>query len=80
MTVGSVREKGLPAGIEHRLAGFTELVSSAIGNAQAREELRALADEQAALRRVATLVAAERLRRRYSAPSLRRPDGCSRPT
>ena len=57
MTVGSVREEGLPAGIEHRLAGFTELVSTAIGNAQAREELRALADEQAALRRVATLVA-----------------------
>jgi len=57
MTVASLREEGLPAGIEHRLAGFTELVSSAIGNAQAREELRALADEQAALRRVATLVA-----------------------
>jgi len=57
MTVASVREEGLPAGIEHRLAGFTELVSSAIGNAQAREELRALADEQAALRRVATMVA-----------------------
>ena len=57
MTVASVREEGLPAGIEHRLAGFTELVSSAIGNAQAREELRALADEQAALQRVATIVA-----------------------
>ena len=57
MTVASVREEGLPAGIEHQLAGFTELVSTAIGNAQAREELRALADEQAALRRVATLVA-----------------------
>jgi len=57
MTVASVHEEGLPGGIEHRLAGFTELVSSAIGNAQAREELRALADEQAALRRVATLVA-----------------------
>jgi len=57
MTVASVREKGLPEGIEHRLAGFTELVSSAIGNAQAREELRVLADEQAALQRVATLVA-----------------------
>jgi len=57
MTVASLREEGLPEGIEHRLAGFTELVSSAIGNAQAREELRVLADEQAALQRVATLVA-----------------------
>jgi len=57
ITVGSVRENGLPAGIEQRLAEFTELVATAIANAQARVELRALADEQAALRRAATLVA-----------------------
>ena len=57
MTVGSVREGGLPAGIEHRLAGFTELVATAIANAQARVELRALAEQQAALRRIAVLVA-----------------------
>jgi signal transduction histidine kinase len=43
---------------EERLAGFTELVGTAIANAQAREELRTIADEQAALRRVATMVAA----------------------
>jgi signal transduction histidine kinase len=56
MTVGSTREP-LPAGTEARLAGFTELAATAIANAQAREELRDFADEQAALRRVATLVA-----------------------
>src|SRR5262249_32696645 len=42
---------------EQRLARFTELVVTAIANAQAREEVHTLADEQAALRRVATLVA-----------------------
>jgi signal transduction histidine kinase len=57
MVVGSLQPDGLPPGIEHELAGFTELVATAIANSQAREELRAIADEQAALRRVATLVA-----------------------
>ncbi|HTX82811.1 MAG TPA: GAF domain-containing protein [Streptosporangiaceae bacterium] len=47
----------LPAGTEARLAGFTELAATAIANAQARVELRGFAEEQAALRRVATLVA-----------------------
>ena len=47
----------LPAGTEMRLAGFTEMAAIAIANAQARMELRGFADEQAALRRVATLVA-----------------------
>jgi signal transduction histidine kinase len=56
MSVGSAREP-LPAGTEARLVGFTELVATAIANAQARTELRRFADEQAALRRVATLVA-----------------------
>src|SRR5207244_3670949 len=49
---------------EQRMAGFTELVGTAIANAESRaqleesrDELRRLADEQAALRRVATLVA-----------------------
>ena len=46
-----------PAGTEARLASFTELVSTAIANAEARQELQRLADEQAALRHVATLVA-----------------------
>ena len=41
-----------PAGTEHRIAEFTELVATAIADAQARMELRGYADEQAALRRV----------------------------
>jgi len=57
MIVGSIREDPLPPGTEARLAGFTELAATAIGNTQARVELRGFADEQAALRRVATLVA-----------------------
>ena len=42
---------------ESRIADFTELAATAIANAEAREELRRVAEEQAALRRVATLVA-----------------------
>jgi signal transduction histidine kinase len=57
MFASSGREEPLPADTEVRLAGFTELVATAIANAQARMELRGFADEQAALRRVATLVA-----------------------
>jgi signal transduction histidine kinase len=53
------REEALPAEAESRIAQFTELVATAIANVQAREEVRHLADEQAALRRVATLVAQE---------------------
>jgi len=47
----------LPHDVEDRLAEFTELLAAAIANSQAREDLLRLADEQAALRRVATLVA-----------------------
>ncbi|HEY6495677.1 MAG TPA: GAF domain-containing protein [Trebonia sp.] len=57
MSVGSTTEAPLPADTEVRLAGFTELVGTAIANAQARVELRGFAEEQSALRRVATLVA-----------------------
>ena len=53
----SSEDRALPAGTEDRLAGFTELIATAIANAQARDDVRGLADEQAALRRVATLVA-----------------------
>ena len=56
MTVTSIHEQP-PADTEARLAGFTELAATAIANAQARMELRGYAEEQAALRRVATLVA-----------------------
>jgi signal transduction histidine kinase len=55
--VASASEQPLAADTEDRLAGFTELVGTAIANAQARVELRGYAEEQAALRRVATLVA-----------------------
>jgi signal transduction histidine kinase len=54
--VGSRRER-LPADTDQRLVGFTELVATAIADAQARLELRRFAEEQAALRRVAVLVA-----------------------
>jgi GAF domain-containing protein len=47
----------LPLHVEERLEKFTGLVATAISNAESREALRQLADEQAALRRVATLVA-----------------------
>jgi signal transduction histidine kinase len=57
MFVAFTREESLPADTEARLAGFTELVATAVANAQARTELRRFAEEQAALRRVATLVA-----------------------
>ena len=56
----SVAAKGaepLPAGTEQRLLDFTELISTAISNAESRDALARLANEQAALRRVATLVA-----------------------
>ena len=56
MIVASTRAP-LPVGAEARLAGFTELAATAIADAQARTELRAFAEEQAALRRVAMLVA-----------------------
>ena len=47
----------LPPDTEERLAGFTQLVATAVANSEAREEAARLANEQAALRRVATLVA-----------------------
>ena len=56
MVVGS-RVAPLPAGTEERLESFTELAAIAIASAQARTELRGFAEEQAALRRVAMLVA-----------------------
>jgi signal transduction histidine kinase len=56
MIAGS-RAEPLPATTKERLAGFTELAGTAIANAEARVELRGFAEEQAALRRVATLVA-----------------------
>jgi GAF domain-containing protein len=55
--VVSATETKLPADTEARLTDFTELVATAITNSEAQAEAARLADEQAALRRVATLVA-----------------------
>ena len=50
-------EQPMPPDTEARLASFAELVATAIANAESRAALTRLAEEQAALRRVATLVA-----------------------
>ena len=55
--ISSTTEQSLPRNTEERLTEFTELVATAIANAESREALTVLADEQAALRRVAALVA-----------------------
>jgi signal transduction histidine kinase len=57
MALYSSLEEPLPADTEARLASFTELLATAIANAEGRARLTRLAEEQAALRRVATLVA-----------------------
>jgi len=53
----TTREPPLPPDTEARLSSFTELVATAVANAESRAGLARLAEEQAALRRVATLVA-----------------------
>jgi signal transduction histidine kinase len=62
--VGSSAPEPLPPDTEVRIGDFSDLVATAIANAATRAELQArrdelqvLADQQAALRRVATLVA-----------------------
>jgi GAF domain-containing protein len=57
MMVSTTEPDPLPADTAPRLASFTELLATAIANAESREALGRLADEQSALRRVATLVA-----------------------
>jgi signal transduction histidine kinase len=57
MNVASSQPEPLPAGTELRVAAFTELVALAIANAETRNQLEHVAAEQAALGRVATLVA-----------------------
>jgi PAS domain S-box-containing protein len=57
MIAGTGRAEPLPPETESRLGQFTELMAIAIANAAARAEVERLAEEQAALRRVATLVA-----------------------
>ncbi len=59
------KDSPLPDDADQQLTHFTELVATAIANNDARTEVRRLADQQAALRRVATLVA-----ERVAAPRL----------
>ena len=55
--IGSRKPEPLPDDTETRVGDFTDLVATAIANAQTRTELGELAEQQAALRRVATLIA-----------------------
>jgi signal transduction histidine kinase len=57
MVVSTRAPELLPVDTERRLADFTELLATAIENAESHEALERVAEEQAALRRVATLVA-----------------------
>ena len=57
MVASTTEQDPLPPGTEARLADFTELLATAIENAESREALARLAEEQATLRRLATLVA-----------------------
>jgi signal transduction histidine kinase len=57
MLASSKSDLPLPADTEPRVAAFTELIATALSNTEARGEVKRLAEEQAALRRVATLVA-----------------------
>jgi signal transduction histidine kinase len=56
--VGS-RAGAFPASTEQRLVDFTELIDTAIANAESRAQVMQLLDVQAALHRVAALVARE---------------------
>ncbi|MDQ1659290.1 MAG: hypothetical protein QOD41_4373 [Cryptosporangiaceae bacterium] len=57
VTVAATAQEDFPVGTESRMADFVELAAMAIANARAEHELRELADTQAALRRLAMLVA-----------------------
>lgn len=56
----TVPDDPFPVGAEEGLADFAALVAQAIANSEARRQVAALAEEQAALRRAATLVAGGR--------------------
>jgi signal transduction histidine kinase len=57
VTVAATSREDFPAGTESRMADFMDLAATPIANALAEQELRELADTQAALRRLAMLVA-----------------------
>jgi signal transduction histidine kinase/CHASE3 domain sensor protein len=57
VAVVSSRGRVLPADTEQRLGDFGDLLATTIANAESRAALARVSDQQAALRRVATLVA-----------------------
>jgi signal transduction histidine kinase len=57
VTVAATSREDFPAGTESRMEDFMDLAATAIANAQAHQELHGLAETQAALRRLAMLVA-----------------------
>jgi hypothetical protein len=57
VTVAATSRADFPAGTESRMADFMELAATAIADARADQELREIADTQAALRRLAMPVA-----------------------
>jgi PAS domain S-box-containing protein len=59
MVTGTNQEEPLPPETESRLARFTELMGTAIANAESHAKADRLTEEQGALRRVATLIAGE---------------------
>ena len=75
MLTATSQEAPLPPGTERRLQQFAEIIAAAIAGAQARGELRSLADEQAALRRVADSLLEGRRRTRSWTWSSARPRG-----
>jgi hypothetical protein len=75
MIASSKGDRPLPLDAESRIAAFTELVATAISNTEARAEVARLVEEQAALRRVATLVAQGVPRASSSPRSARRSAG-----
>src|SRR5262249_35696759 len=57
MIVGTFGEHPVPAGSEGRLGKFAELMAPGTANSEARAEINRLAGQEAALRRIATLIA-----------------------
>jgi signal transduction histidine kinase len=57
LSASTLQDRPLPPDAELRIAKFSELVATAVSNAEAKSELERVAAEQAALGRVAMLVA-----------------------
>ncbi|WP_275410007.1 GAF domain-containing protein [Paractinoplanes deccanensis] len=57
LLIATRRNESFAADTEQRLATFTDLAATAVANTQAHEQVRRYGEEQASLRRIATLVA-----------------------